>query len=38
VESEVTLVEGNVYAVLREEDDCWYRGVVESNIHGEKVS
>ena len=38
VENEVTLVEGNVYAVLYEQDDCWYRSVVESIISGDKVN
>ena len=37
-ENEVTLVEGNVYAVLYDEDDWWYRGLVESVMNGEKVT
>ncbi|CAB4010147.1 Hypothetical predicted protein [Paramuricea clavata] len=36
-ENEVTLVKGNVYAVLYDKDDWWYRGFVESVITEEKA-
>ena len=36
-ESEVTLVEGEVYAALFEEDERWYRGLVESLMNDDKV-
>ena len=36
-EVEVTLVEGKVYAVLYDDGEWWYRGLVESVINSEKV-
>ena len=34
---EGTLVEGEVYAVLYDDGEWWYRGLVESVINSEKV-